>query len=96
MKVSLPLFLTLGWFLCGCETYHPSADEQRHRVQAQLRNIVVEDGISAVEADVIAQNYFMRFGPGCGCASPVTDGESSGSRGQQLATGPFQHANRFA
>lgn len=53
---------------------YPTADDQRRQLQAQLREVVVDDGISAAEADVIAQSYFMRFGPGCGAAARVTDG----------------------
>src|SRR5688572_6149791 len=76
MKISAPLFLTLTGFLCGCTTY-PTADEQRRQLQAQLREVVVDDGISAPEADVIAQSYFKRFGPRCGAASRVADGGAS-------------------
>lgn len=59
--------------LCGCATY-PTYDDHRRELQAQMRDVVVEDGISAQEADVIAQSYFLRFGPACGVADRVSDG----------------------
>ena len=65
--------LTLLCILCGCAV-HLTVDDQRRQLEAQLRDIVVDDGISEAEANVIAQNYFLRFGPGCGAASHVADG----------------------
>lgn len=73
MKIATLFILALSCALHGCATY-PTADAQRRQLQAQLREVVVEDGISTSEAEVIAQSYFMRFGPGCGAASRVTDG----------------------
>jgi hypothetical protein len=73
MRVTTILLLALSCVLCGCATY-PTVDARRHQLEAQLRGVVADDGISAAEADVIAQSYFLRFGPGCGAAAPVTDG----------------------
>ena len=41
----------------------------------KLRTIVIEDGISQEEADIIAENYFYRFTPTiCGSVARATDG----------------------
>lgn len=59
--------------LVGCST-PPSADEHRAQLQTKLRAVIVDDGISQEEADVIAENYYYRFTPLCGTVVPVTDG----------------------
>src|SRR5688500_8257155 len=57
----------------GCATY----DDPRRALQMQMREVVVEDGINAQEADIIAQSYYLRFGWGCGTAAPVAENDSS-------------------
>ncbi len=69
----LTLWMVLSCLLCGCETGQ-TYDDIRKDFQARLRTVVVEDGISMQEADIIAQSYFIRFGPGCGAAENVIDG----------------------
>jgi len=68
------LILALSCLLCACATPYPTADDLRRQLQAQMQEGVVEDGISAAEAEVIAQSYFFRFGLGCGVANRITDG----------------------
>ena len=70
------LILTLSCILCGCETVQTRDDLQRE-LHAQLSTVVVEDGIDLREANIIAQSYFLRYGPGCGAAEDVTDGGES-------------------
>jgi hypothetical protein len=75
MKYTTTLLLVFSCFLCGCETAPtPTFDDERRALQAQLHTIVVEDGINLQEANIIAQSYFIRFGPGCGAAADVIDG----------------------
>ena len=57
----------------GCET-HPTFDDTRSELKVQLSTVVVEDGINLQEANIIAQSYFIRFGPACGAAEDATDG----------------------
>ncbi|MFG0248847.1 MAG: hypothetical protein ACF8OB_08165 [Phycisphaeraceae bacterium JB051] len=59
-------------FLFGCETI-PTRTQEAQQLQEQLRQINVNDGIDATEANIIAQSYFMQYGPGCGIAPPVED-----------------------
>jgi len=72
-KLVFSFALVLGSLLCGCQT-GPTYDDERRLLQAQLKMVAVEDGISQQTADIIAQSYFLRFGPGCGMAANVTDG----------------------
>jgi hypothetical protein len=76
MRIFTPFFLILSCVLYGCATY-PTADDQRRQLEAQLREVVLDDGISETEAGVIAQSYFMRFGPACGVATGITDDGAS-------------------
>jgi hypothetical protein len=73
MRNVTSLLLALTCILCGCASY-PTNDDHRRQLQVQLREVIAGDGISKAEADVIAQSYFLRFGPGCGVAAPVTNG----------------------
>src|SRR5688572_16288386 len=57
----------------GCATH----DDPRRALRMQMREVVVEDGISAQEADLIAQSYFLRFGWGCGAAATVAESDTS-------------------
>jgi hypothetical protein len=76
MNVKLTLFLVLGCVLGGCSILR-TADEERQNLQSRLRTVVIEDGISETEANIIAENYFWRFSPiGCGYVARVTDGGS--------------------
>lgn len=75
MKQSL--FLALSCVLIGCSTL-PTADEHRRDLQPRLRALVIEDGINEQEANVIAENYFLRFSPIiCGSVARVTDDGTS-------------------
>lgn len=38
-----------------------------------MREVVLEDGVNEWEANVIAESYFHRFGPGCGVVFDVFD-----------------------
>jgi len=51
----------------------PTRHEQFERLEPQLQNVTIDDGINSKEANIIAQIYFLRFGPSCGMAMPVTD-----------------------
>jgi hypothetical protein len=73
MRQLVFLLLTLAGLSCA----RLPPPEDRANLQAQLRTVVVEDGISVQEADIIAQSYFYHFGPGCGVTQSVTDGGSS-------------------
>ena len=73
MKTRTPLFLVLICLICGCETVQ-THDDLRREFQVKLSTVVVEDGIDLRKANIIAQSYFLRFGPGCGVAEDVTDG----------------------
>ena len=68
----VPLLIALSCILCGCASYQ-TRDDHRRELQAQLQTVVVEDGINLQEANIIAQSYFLRFGPGCGVATTVSD-----------------------
>ena len=39
-----------------------------------MREVILEDGVNEWEANVIAESYFYRFGPGCGGVADVFDG----------------------
>jgi len=69
------LLFSLTCLALSCSKVSPSSHQIRD-LQAQLRTVVVEDGISVQEADIIAQSYFYHFGPGCGVAHNVADGGS--------------------
>ena len=58
MKQSL--LLALSCVLTGCATL-PTAEEYRRDLQARLRALVIEDGISEREANIIAESYFLPF-----------------------------------
>ena len=51
----------------------PTRHDERLKLEPQLRNITIEDGIDSKEANIIAQSYFLEFGPGCGMAIQATD-----------------------
>lgn len=67
------VFLALSCVLIGCSTL--PTDEEHHRdLQAQLRAVLIEDGINEQEANVMAENYFLRFSPmSCGNVERVID-----------------------
>lgn len=75
VKIALLLLSTLGCLLCGCAT--PTYGDACWKLQAQMREVVVEDGINAQEADIIAQSYFSRFGWGCGAVGEVVESDTS-------------------
>src|SRR5688572_18648986 len=89
------LTLALSCIVTGCETspewgaFHNPATRQgrRQELRPQLKRITIEDGIDAAEANVIAQSYFVRFGPGCGAASVVTDGGASWNAATRVGYG---------
>jgi hypothetical protein len=66
------LFLSLACLTLSC-SHLPSSDNQLRNLQAQLKTVVIEDGIDFREAEIIAQSYFYHFGPGCGVAPHVSD-----------------------
>jgi hypothetical protein len=75
VKITLLLLSTLGCLWCGCAT--PTYGDQRSKLRLQMREVVVEDGINAQEADIIAQSYFVRFGWGCGAAATVVESDTA-------------------
>jgi hypothetical protein len=92
LKVS-SLLLALICFCLGCanqSTSHdaladmlyggitpPTRHEQLLKLKPQLQNMTIDDGIDSKKANIIAQSYFLRFGPGCGMAIEASDdGES--------------------
>lgn len=48
--------IVLGWGIAGCSTL-PTSEEYHRNLQAQLRAVVVEDGVSQQESKVIAEAY---------------------------------------
>jgi hypothetical protein len=76
MKLGLPIILSLACLVCSCRTgpKPETYDQRRSRLATELKAVTVEDGVDEAEANVIAQSYFLRFGPGCGYAADVTDG----------------------
>ena len=75
MKITLLLLSTLGCLWCGCAT--DTYGDASWKLRRQMREVVVEDGINAQEADIIAQSYFVRFGWGCGAAAPVAESDTA-------------------
>ena len=74
MKPILSTFLALSCISFGCATHNPG-DDYRRDLQTKLGHVVVEDGINDSEANIIAENYFIRFTPTlCGAVEPVSDG----------------------
>jgi hypothetical protein len=70
------IILTSAAVLISCSTL-PTADEHRGQLQTKLRTVVIEDGISQSEADIIAESYFLRFAPSaCGSVARVADGDA--------------------
>ena len=63
---------TLADMLYGGTTPH-TRHEQVLKLEPQLQNVTVDDGINSKEANIIAQSYFLRFGPTCGMAMQTTD-----------------------
>ena len=76
MKVPAFIIVTLACCLVGCSTL-PTAGEHRAQLQAKLSTVVIEDGISQSEADIIAENYYFRFTQtACGSVLRVTEEDS--------------------
>jgi hypothetical protein len=68
-----PLFLLAGCFLAGCAAPY-TRDNHARELESQMREVTLEDGVSEREANIIAESYFIRFGPGCGAVADVFDG----------------------
>jgi hypothetical protein len=76
MRVPTHATFISACILAGCSSL-PSTDEYHSQLQAKLRTVVIEDGISQQEADVIAESYFLRFTPiACGSVARPIDGDT--------------------
>ena len=68
------LLIALGWGVVGCSTL-PTPEEYHRDLQARLRAVVVEDGISQQESKVIAEAYLdEHMGASLGHLGPYDGG----------------------
>ncbi len=71
----LALFVVVFLFCIGCATFHQDARiYQGHSEGLRLiQSINIDDGVSAEEASILADSYFMFFVSGCGALDRPID-----------------------
>jgi hypothetical protein len=71
-------FRVIGIFICvaalGCTSFEPKYSHEQYldELKSQLEGVVLDDGINADEARIIAENYFVRIINVEGAIGPVT------------------------